>query len=144
MRVMQIEGEPTRYHVESSSLECVVCGRNFTRRDPKNKALRIGGPCPKCAEEGKEATLDTKFHLVDLSSYFPIGQCSCEHFQFRLLANISKLAPSVLRIMSKGEASKLRCTHIEAAREEALDKTIYHHEEHRHAQAGKQREGIGA
>lgn len=140
MIVNQIPGEPTRFHVESTSLECPGCKSAFSRREQAYKNLKPGDLCPKCKQE----PLDTKFHLVDLSCYRPIGECSCEHFQFRLRVELSKLPPKVLYNLTQGQASKLRCTHIEAARSLALDLTVEQHEQQRHSGAGRQREGIGA
>jgi hypothetical protein len=148
MRVYSVVGEPTRYHVESTSLQCAKCNKTFGRHDPRFKYLVIGDECPSCFEhlkgDEKCPTLDVRFHLVDLSEFRPIGRCTCEHFAFRLQAQLNKLSPSNLRAMTQGEANKLRCTHIMAARELALDTTVEAHEQHRHEKAGRQREGAGA
>ena len=160
MRVYQIPGEPTRYHVESTSLECPGCKKLFSRHEREPKHLIVGDRCPVCVQETianfpdavgipeeialKIPTLDVRFHLVDLACFRPIGQCSCEHFSFRLQAQLNKLSPSYLRTMTQGEANKLRCTHIMAARELALDTTVEAHERNRHAGAGRQQEGVGA
>lgn len=124
MRVVQVEGEPTRYHVESTSLECPSCQKLFPRLMTKNKDLVIGDVCPAC----EIGTLDVRFHLVDLSMFWPIGRCSCEHWSFNLKKKIEKLSPSQVKELTQGEARQLRCTHIEAARTAALDTTIRHHE----------------
>lgn len=152
MRVFSVTGEPTRFHVESTALQCIECNATFSRHEPKHKLLRVGDKCPACAkrlidewgDDEKAPLLDVRFHLVDLAEFRPIGRCSCEHFAFRLQAQLNKLSPSALRAMTQGEANKLRCTHIMAARELALDTTVEAHERHRHEQAGRQREGTGA
>jgi hypothetical protein len=152
MRVYNVEGEPTRYHVESTSLQCLGCNKTFGRHDPRFKYLAVGDKCPVCSvkmieqwgDDEKAPALDVRFHLVDLAEFRPIGRCTCEHFAFRLQAQLSKLSPANLRSMTQGEANKLRCTHIMAARELALDTTVEAHERHRHEKAGRQREGAGA
>jgi len=112
----------------------------FNRREREHKHLVVGSSCPSCGT----GVLDVRFHLVDLACYRPIGQCTCEHFAFRLTAHLGKLSPTALRTMTQGEAAKLRCTHIEAARALALDLTVEQHEQQRHAGAGRQVEGVGA
>ena len=140
MIVNQVPGEPTRFYVESTALECPACKKSISRRDTKHKHAAIGDPCPLC----QQGVLEMKFHLVDLSCYRPIGECSCEHFQFRLRVELSKLPPKALYNLTQGQAAKFRCTHIEAARSLALDLTVEQHEQHRHSGAGRQQEGVGA
>jgi hypothetical protein len=140
MIVNQIAGEPTRFYVESTVLECQACKKGFSRRDRKFKDLAPGEACPGCTS----GQLELKYHLVDLSCFRPIGECSCEHFQFRLSKELAKLPPATLYKLTQGQAAKFRCTHIEAARSLALDLTVEQHEQQRHAAAGRQREGVGA
>lgn len=143
MKVEQIQGEPTRYHVESSSLACDVCKKSFSRRELNHNHLGEGDGCPAC----NRGRLDTRWHLVDLAAYRPIGQCTCEHFTFRLQANLSRISPGELYKMTQGEAAKLRCTHIEAARAMALDLTVNQHVKHqeRHGKnPGRYGNGVGA
>ena len=54
-------------------------------------------------------------HVVDVSAHNGIGECTCEHFQFRLLPTITQ------RIASR---QAHRCSHICAARERCLDSLI--------------------
>ena len=95
-----------------------------------------GWAAPNCSSRG--------IWLRVPRSFRPIGACSCEHFAFRLQANLAKIPPHHLYTMSQGDAAKLRCTHIEAARALALDLTVEQHERGRHAAARGQREGQGA
>lgn len=120
MTVSQVPGETTRFYVESTSLECQDCHKLYTRQDMRNKELtdctRCGGP------------LGIRFHLVDISCWDPIGECSCEHFQYRLKKEVEKISPIKLRQLSQSEAHRLRCTHIEAARTYAIDLSIRQHQ----------------
>lgn len=136
LRVYQMANEPTRFHVESTSLECVACKKLFTRLEAKNAQLRVGGACPACGQ----GQLDVRFHLVDVAACSPVGQCTCEHWQFRVRANLSKLSPHDRITMTQSEAKRLRCSHIEAARQHALDLTIRQHEAGRLVHAGRQTE----
>jgi len=143
MKVMQIPGEPTRYHVESSTLECDNCKKVQSRRKAGNKNLEEGFGCPEC----RHGVLRSNWHLVDLACFRPIGQCSCEHFTFRLQANLAKIPPNQLYKLSQGEAARLRCSHIEAARALALDLTVNQHVRHQERNGknpGRYANGIGA
>jgi hypothetical protein len=143
MKVEQIPGEPTRYYVESSSLECDRCKKTQSRRETNKRHLDEGDACPTC----RQGVLKTRWHLVDLAAYRPIGQCSCEHFSYRLQANLSKISPSELYKMTQGEAARLRCTHIEAARALALDLTVNQHVKHEERlgkNPGRYGNGVGA
>lgn len=133
---MPIHGEPTRYHVESGSLECQGCQRLFNRRETRFSNLRPGLPCPACGR----ASVEIRWHLVDIACFQTIGQCSCEHFQFTLQKELTKIAPSLLRTLTQRTADKLRCAHIIAARSYALTLTVRQHEEQRLAGAGRQTE----
>jgi hypothetical protein len=114
-----------------------------------------GDPCPTCSnsaldEYGEEGDanhsgrtpgkLVRSEHLVDLANFFPIGQCACEHFQFRLKPQIEEIPPRLLQAIGQVAADKLRCTHIFAARHHALDRTIYFHQRYQMSRAGKQTE----
>lgn len=55
-------------------------------------------------------------HVVDLGSYMGNGECSCEHFTFRLLPTIEK------GLAHQGHPT--RCSHIMAAREACLNRFI--------------------
>lgn len=136
MRVYQIHGEPTRFMCESTSLECPSCKKLFTRLEARNADLKIGSRCPAC----HQSDLDVRFHLVDVAAFAPVGQCTCEHFQFRLKSALSKLSPVDRVCLSQGEAKRLRCSHIEAARHHALDLTINQYEKGRLVNAGRQTE----
>jgi hypothetical protein len=143
MRVEQIPGEPTRYYVESSGLECDQCKKTQSRRKTGNKNLEEGFGCPAC----RHGVLRAKWHLVDLAAFRPIGQCSCEHFAFRLQANLAKIPPNQLYNLTQGEAARLRCTHIEAARSLALDLTVSQHVKHEERlgkNPGRYGSGVGA
>ena len=49
-------------------------------------------------------------HLVDLKELNGNGECSCEHFMYRLKPELER-----------GERQVARCTHIRAVREHLLD-----------------------
>jgi hypothetical protein len=123
VNVIPIPGEATRFWVESSSLECTdkACGKLFSRL--KHTDMRAGDKCPKCG-----AVLDIRYHLVDISAYWPIGRCTCEYYVFTLGPKVAKMQPSKLKSLTQYEAQSLRCSHIEAARTAALDRTIHAHQ----------------
>jgi len=128
MRVIQVQGEPTRYHVESTSLECPSCGKLFPRlSNPRNSALRVGDRCPKC-DGGK---LDVRFHLVDVAADLPFGKCSCEYHTYTLGKKIRQLTQKQRSELTQRQQAALRCSHLEAARTAAIDLTINQHERQR-------------
>lgn len=128
MRVIQVQGEPTRYHVESTSLECPACQKLFPRlSNPRNSALRVGDQCPKCSG-GK---LDVRFHLVDVAVDLPFGKCSCEYHTYTLGPKIRKLTAHQRAGLTQRQQAALRCSHLEAARTAAIDLTISAHESER-------------
>lgn len=53
-------------------------------------------------------------HIVDLGGYRGNGECSCEHFEFRLRPQIEE----------KPGGKPKRCLHIEAARSALVDLVI--------------------
>lgn len=128
MKVSQIQGEPTRFHVESATLECAKCGKQFNRRETRYSRLPIDGDCPKCMAE---ESLRERHHLVDLACYHPVGQCSCEHFSMRLIKEVEKLSPIGLTRLTHNQQESLRCTHIAAARQYALNLTVGQYERER-------------
>ena len=140
LRVKAIPGEPTRFWVESNTLVCTSpeCSRTYNRKQrhrlvPNQSSptdyLHIGDPCPVCG-----ATLDVRFHVVDIASNNCNGQCGCEFFSFTHAPALAKLLPS-----DRG-MGKHRCSHIEAARQFALDVALHGHEYERYKDAGRQRE----
>lgn len=133
LRVVAIHGEPTRFYVESQSLQCCVHPEDHLFSRHRKPHLAIGGACPKCGGQ-----LDVRFHLVDIALFNANGQCACEWFAF-------KLGPAVSRVpLPEQGAGKWRCSHIEAARNFALDLSLKQHDRDRHERAGRQREGVGA
>jgi len=137
MKVVPIHREPTRYWVESSSLECPRCGRLFSRTDPRWSSLEPSTACPRCSapapggHPGGVPTLKTRWHLVDIAVHWPVGQCACEAWQFTLKPRIERMSESELAALTQQRASDLRCPHIRAARAAALDLTVRSHEEER-------------
>ena len=123
MRVIQVAQEPTRMWVESSSLSCQNCEKIFSRLQTKYAKLVPGDECPKCG--GK---LKTRFHLVDIATNPPIGTCTCEHFAFRLGPESMTLSRWDRQRLTQRQLSDLRCVHLDAARQVALDITIRSHE----------------
>lgn len=55
-------------------------------------------------------------HMVDVSAFLGFGECSCEHFQYRLLPMVK----------DGRQALQPRCKHIIAAREAFADLMIQH------------------
>lgn len=53
-------------------------------------------------------------HVVDLGAFNGNGECSCEHFQFRLLP----------KLQEQPGKKTWRCKHIEAARSALVDEVI--------------------
>lgn len=140
MKCFVIKGEPTRFRVESSSLECCKCGALFSRLEAKHGSLRVGSECPACRKRiaaerspgGEPAgTLDVRLHLVDLAVNHPVGQCACEHYAYRLGPEVAKLTPYDLEGLTQQQARALRCSHIEAARTAAIDLAVGSHERQR-------------
>lgn len=139
MRVIPVPGEPTRYRVESNSLECTKreCGKLYTRRNrhllaPGDRStsayLFVGDPCPKCGSR-----LDLRFHLVDIASFNRNGQCDCEYFS-------CGLGPKVAALLPEHQAEgRHRCAHIAAARDFALDLSLTAHQRRN----GGEREAVG-
>lgn len=130
MTVAQIQGEPTRFHVESGTLYCAKCKRQFNRRETRYRLLDEGDDCPHPECQAEEA-LRRRYHLVDVAAYHPVGQCACEHFSMRLVKEVEKLSPAALHRLTQGQQEDLRCTHIKAARQYALTLTIAQHERER-------------
>lgn len=50
-------------------------------------------------------------HMVDVLAFRGFGECSCEHFAFRMLPELT----------ASGSTTFARCKHIEAAREAFTD-----------------------
>jgi hypothetical protein len=141
LRVKAIPGEPTRFWVESGTLQCTdpQCGKMYNRRTRHRLVpgqahptdyLHIGDPCPACGT----GTLDVRFHVVDISDYSYNASCSCEFFEFCLRPELTRMLPS------EQGAGKHRCSHIIAARDFALDVALHAHEHVRYKDANGQRE----
>lgn len=127
LRVKAIQGEPTRFWVESNTLQCMNtrCAKLYTRHQrhrliPKQSQptsyLRSGDACPECG-----AKLEKRYHVVDISSNHSNGSCGCEYFEFVHAPKLKNLSPA-----ERG-AGKHRCSHIIAAREFALDVALHAH-----------------
>ena len=131
LRVFPVPGEPTVFYVESSSAQCSKCSRVYKRyrwafcpdtgghRRVHRSNIVIEGLCPY--RFGCDGTLQLRFHRVDIAAYDGNGQCGCESFEFSYGPLLSRTKPSLW--MEAG----LRCRHIQAAREYALDLSIRHH-----------------
>lgn len=146
LRVKAIPGEPTRFWVESWTLECPQCSAKFNRRTrhrllaryedvPHSGYLYIGDPCPKCGGE-----LDCRFHVVDIANYNGVGECGCEYHQMKLGPELRKLSLA----QRGGSGDKYRCSHVKAARDFALDVALAAHDFERHRRADGQREEAAA
>lgn len=152
LRVWPVPNEPTRFRVESHALQCTTCGKlydrvqsecmEFTGRqrqllrkvgvwDKVHKYIesyggryKVGDLCPKC-----EGTLDIYTWLVDIASYNLNGECDCHHFRCALEPTLRN------QIGSEQGMGKFRCSHIDAARDFALDLSLKLHEHNRLKQA---------
>lgn len=147
LRVQKVEGEATRFHVESNSWCCTRCDATYNRKHrPK---LQLGQQCPACLrrkdgrlkraatlfggkkwvhDENPDAPvgrLDHRWHLVDIAAFNLNGQCSCEYFCYAVGPQLRLLSPA-----AQGDA-KLWCTHIAEARRFALDVALKAHEDAR-------------
>ena len=136
MRIFPIEGEPTRFRCESTSLECPACAKLFPRLQPKNRDLRIGDPCPVCGQ----AKLDARFHLTDIAVCWPVGRCECESWKYNLLKRIKVIPPDKLGSLTHTQIHGLRCSHLETAWTEYGLRACAEHEAARMTGAGKQNE----
>ena len=147
MTVYPVQGEPTRFRVESSSLECPRCGVLYSRLQLKWSTLRPGSECPKCRRQVEDrrrpgypacaleatvvAKLDVRTHLVDVESHHPVGQCTCEHWGFTLGPKVKAMTRAQREALTQQQARNLRCSHIEAARTAAIDIAIGCHKRER-------------
>lgn len=140
LRVKAIPGEPTRFWVESGTLQCTdpQCGKSYNRRTRHRLIpgqahptdyLHIGDACPACG-----STLDVRFHVCDLAAFNNNGQCGCEFFSFVHAPALARMLPS------EQGAGRCRCSHLEAARSFALDVALKAHEHDRYRGARGQRE----
>jgi hypothetical protein len=118
LRVRTCQNEPTRFFVESNSLSCCnpECSKTFNRH--QHPGIHIGDKCPRCGGQ-----LDLRFHTVEISEFNGTGFCSCEYFTFRLAPELKLLSPQ--QRIEKGDL--LRCSHIKAARDFALDLALHLH-----------------
>jgi len=150
LTVKPIKGEPTCFLVESYTLRCISCSR-LLRRFPanmvwfsekqkallgfagvwtkvettleklkQNRANTAGDQCPKCG-----GVLEMRFHKVDIAGYNCNGECGCEYFAVTLQKQLRQ-APK-----SEWNLGLHRCSHIEAARDFAIDVVVTSHEYHR-------------
>lgn len=89
-------------------------------------------------EEPAIGTLDVRFHLCDIAANHGVGRCSCEYWEFGLAREVERMLPSELAVALA--TGRKRCSHIEAARQFALDLSIQAHERDRYRLAGRQLE----
>lgn len=81
MTITHIQGEPSRFHVQSDSqLQCCSCPHTFgwPRKNRQPKPLAECA-CPKCGGASEPV-----IYLVDTSAYFGAGWCACQDFQCRV------------------------------------------------------------
>lgn len=146
LQVKAIPGEPTCYYVESHHMQCTGKECNaLTRRAPSAiwfnrrqrdflatvgvwgrvdsmvkklaEGWRSDGQCRRCG-----AALEPRWHRVDIGAYHCNGQCGCEYFELALAKELRRLKPE------QQAAGTHRCSHIEAARDFALDLSLRAHE----------------
>jgi len=147
LTVKPVPGEPTCFMVESYTLQCQNCNR-LVRRFPvnmvwfsekqkmllkfvgvwikieavleklkQNRANVSGDQCPKCG-----GVLEMRLHKVDIARFNCNGECGCEYFTTTLQKELRKLKPAEQAL------GLHRCSHIEAARDFAIDVAIAGHE----------------
>lgn len=145
LRVKAIPGEPTCYHVESAELQCKnpECAQLYKTLPPmlvwfskrqkeflrfagvwtkidkilsglKKPIMRPGDQCKKCGN-----VVDHRWHRVDISAYNLNGECGCEKFYY-------DYGPALRR--GGAVCGEHRCSHIEAARDFALDLSLASHQ----------------
>lgn len=120
MKVSFVPNEPTTFVVEGRTLICTNAkldrslGCRFVAKPGRKRALAAGDKCPKC----QDGLLVPREHLVEISAYDANGKCACEWFDFNLRPQVE--AMSFLQRMEV----RLRCEHIEAARDFALDRQL--------------------
>ena len=130
IRVIKDQDCPTRYFVESSSLECVKC-RHVVSRSKATAA----DPCAKCG--GK---LDVIFRHVDMADLQPVGKCDCPDFDYHKRSKLERMRERERRGLCFEEQDRWRCQHIRAARNFALNETVAAHEAERLRDAKGRRE----
>lgn len=131
MRIFPIENEPTRFRVESTSLECLACAKLFPRLQPKNRDLRIGDICPVCGQD----KIDTRWHLTDIAVCWPVGRCECESWKYNLLKKIKVIPADKLGSLTHTQIHGLRCSHLETAWTEYALRECANHEAERMTRA---------
>lgn len=132
IRVVNEPGSPTLYHVESSSVECVKCGRHVSRS--KASAGEV------CGHNDCTGKLDVLFYKVDLAEFLPVGRCSCPHFDFRIRKELQSMSPKALLALSFEEQESKRCQHLNAARCVRLNSSLIAFEAERLTKARGQKE----
>jgi len=134
--VKAVDGEPNRYWVESESLRCVACNKNFDAKYAARHRLESGDKCPKCGD----GELERFWYVTDLSDYKLHGSCSCPHFTGTLAKELSKEKPETW-IMGQHQ-----CKHIQAAI--ALSSLIHvelmERERYKSRPKARRQEGVGA
>lgn len=119
MKVKPIDREPTRFFVEGKTLVCSNAnldrqiGCQFIAKSSAKNPLSAGDPCPKCGN--LDGVLVPRTHLVDIAAYNGNGKCACEFFDFRLRPKVEAMN------RAQRQEVRLRCGHIFAARDHALD-----------------------
>lgn len=133
MKVFKVKDKASWWWVESQSLECVKCKKLFSRSETRYADLLAGGACPKVCG----GTLDIRFHICGLAAMRPVGTCSCEGFTMSKRKHFGGKTPlQFLRDMTQEQRDntthrqrrELRCIHLDAAREAALELAVYAHD----------------
>jgi hypothetical protein len=75
------------------------------------KVIQIPGEATRFRVQGKSVN----WYLVDLGEYNGNGSCGCQHFEFRLKPTLER------NHEIDWTRTPMRCRHIEAARQFALD-----------------------
>lgn len=113
--VTPIESEPTVFSVASRTLQCPNCSRHVK----ETEEVQVASPCSKCGTPLKRMLP----HRVDIAINFPIGDCRCWH-GIKLAQTTLRMTTKQRMALSYEEQEQLRCYHIKAARNFALNRDV--------------------
>ena len=132
MKVFKFRDKASWWWVESQSLECLGCFKLFARTETRYSALVAGDRCPKACG----GTLAVQFHECGVAALWPVGSCSCRGFTMAKRPKLGGKTPlQYLRNMTQEQRRglshqrryELRCVHLWAAFEAAMELTTFGH-----------------
>ena len=106
LRVKAVEGEANQFFVESETLICNKCDKQYGAATAARKRLKIGSGC---LERGCAGTLESMYYRCDMSGLGLNGICNCIWFETHLAVEVSKVHPS------QWVQCLWRCKHLQAA-----------------------------